>query len=425
MKVPWISIIDMVEDHVVRQGVPVVVENLHLKGEWWDGGVFNVDWLRAHCGLQDVRLKNLDTGEEVENWNLGQYVNYLCTPPQNRRPQMQRIYSKHVTCPEEWTNLAMKGLTAYFMSRGVNDLIGMLPRIVQPAGPTLFLGTGGTWTPGHKNLCATIGHNLMVGADEGSSALWFITPNHEKHKVAEMWQRQGQKMGHPGASIDMENFLMPVKILAGAPFPVHVVEQRVGDMVIIPSDSAHQVLNKGGKTIKIGWDRHTSQTLKTCYEEILPTLRLISKPELYRTKDIIFRTVNVWTYELLTNKQFLANLSEYQVSRFGADYRNIIELFMRMIEDEWVELPKEGDSFPGPLTTSTSPPTTTTTKNNKKSSLPIPIAEFPDEDIVYDNPTQMRKDVSNNNTKKPKDAPALMKAALTGKWKAMGRICDF
>jgi hypothetical protein len=50
--------------------------------------------------------------------------------------------------------------------------------------------------------------------------------------------------GQHGASLEADNCFLALERLAEADFPLYVVRQRKGDFIIVPPESAHQVLNK-------------------------------------------------------------------------------------------------------------------------------------------------------------------------------------
>ncbi|KAG0247882.1 hypothetical protein BG011_000790 [Mortierella polycephala] len=75
----------------------------------------------------------------------------------------------------------------------------------------------------------------MVWADNGSS-IWFIIAANDMPKVEALWQT----LGHDP---EFENYFASVDELALADFPIYVIEQKPGDLVLIPSMSHHQVVN--------------------------------------------------------------------------------------------------------------------------------------------------------------------------------------
>lgn len=63
-----------------------------------------------------------------------------------------------------------------------------LTREQQPETLMVYVGIDNTYTPAHTDICGSIGHNLMVYADDSSSyALWFITERKYKNKASALF----------------------------------------------------------------------------------------------------------------------------------------------------------------------------------------------------------------------------------------------
>jgi len=129
-----------------------------------------------------------------------------------------------------------------------------------------YLGIGDTYTPCHKDLCASSGHNLMCYTEEGGSSIWFMTKSSDAIAASAYFHSLGQELDH-------ENHVISVRELARAPFDVYVLEQRLGDLVLVPPRSCHQVVNMGGLTIKTSWSRMTVPGLVAGYFHELPIYR--------------------------------------------------------------------------------------------------------------------------------------------------------
>ena len=129
-----------------------------------------------------------------------------------------------------------------------------------------YLGIGDTFTPCHKDLCASSGQNLMCYTEGGGSSFWFITESSTAPVAARYFQELGQELDH-------ENYIITLEELMKAPFKVFVIEQKIGDMVLVPPRSCHQVVNFGGITIKSSWSRMTLKGLSTAYHHELPIYR--------------------------------------------------------------------------------------------------------------------------------------------------------
>jgi hypothetical protein len=113
-----------------------------------------------------------------------------------------------------------------------------------------YLGIGDTFTPMHKDLCASSGHNLMCYTENGGSAFWFLTASEAAPAVAKYFH----DIQH---ELDQENYIITLEDLINAPFDIYITQQQLGDLVLIPPRSCHQVVNYGGLTIKSSWSRVT------------------------------------------------------------------------------------------------------------------------------------------------------------------------
>lgn len=130
-----------------------------------------------------------------------------------------------------------------------------------------YLGIGDTFTPCHKDLCASSGQNLMCYTERDGSSFWFMTESSSAPAAAEYFR---QKLGQ---ELDNENHIVTIEELTNAPFKVFVLQQRLGDMVLVPPRSCHQVMNSGGITVKTSWSRMTLKGLSTAYHYELPIYR--------------------------------------------------------------------------------------------------------------------------------------------------------
>lgn len=129
-----------------------------------------------------------------------------------------------------------------------------------------YIGIGDTFTPCHKDLCASSGQNLMCYTENGGSSFWFMTASSSAQKAADYFQKIGHELDH-------ENYFVTIDELSRAPFKVYILEQKLGDMVLVPPRSCHQVINHGGITFKTSWSRMTTKGLKSAFYHELPIYR--------------------------------------------------------------------------------------------------------------------------------------------------------
>ena len=129
-----------------------------------------------------------------------------------------------------------------------------------------YLGVGDTFTPCHKDLCASFGHNLMCYAEDSASAFWFMTDGSVAPLMAKYFQSLGEEL-------DMESHAMSVEEFAAAPCNIYIAEQKVGDLMLVPPRSCHQVVNHGGLTVKMSWSRMTIRSVQIALHHELPIYR--------------------------------------------------------------------------------------------------------------------------------------------------------
>lgn len=198
-------------------------------------------------------------------------------------PRRQRLYLKDIDCPDMWAQKLKEELpdSVYYLNeciesrtggdgairepneygqmrygKGVapaGDLMSSLPSEMQALNMMCYIGHEGTYTPAHREMCASLGHNIMVEAskdgngEKAGSSIWFMTETKEREVVSEYFLSM---LGH---DIEVEKHFAQINAWKKAPFNVWVVEQRVGDLILIPPLAPHQVWNRGTRTMKAAW----------------------------------------------------------------------------------------------------------------------------------------------------------------------------
>ncbi|KAJ3175359.1 hypothetical protein HDU87_006311 [Geranomyces variabilis] len=335
-------------ENALSKGVPIVIQNT-LKA-WFhrsnskpsgadsDAALFSLGWLRAHASDEPVQLRNVLNGEDVES-SMGGFLDYLAKKtPAERRAENNTLYGKDISCPPAWSERAMKCLPEFFKYKGKNDLISLLPAELQPENLMIYVGNEGTLTPGHTDLCGSVGHNLMVYTGDGARAIWFLAESAALSQVSRFWKAQGQ-------SIYGDDYFASVDVLQTAPFDVFVIEQKLGDFVIVPPETAHQVYNKGGINMKLSWNRVTVDSLQRCVERVLSEYRIHMRPEIYRIKTLVHHTVKHMTTRA---GPWSADSDLSSRLKFMKDFRSVITSFATIVRDEWIEGEPDRSFLPTP-----------------------------------------------------------------------------
>lgn len=226
------------------------------------------------------------------------------------------------------------------------DLMSSLPKEMRAENLMCYVGHEGTYTPAHREMCASLGQNIMIEASTGhvedgkptrpGSSIWFMTESKEREVVSEYWL---SRLGH---DIEIENHFAQVNAWKNAPFKVYVVEQKPGDFILIPPLAPHQVWNRGTRTTKVAWNRTTVETLEMALHEALPRARMVCRDEQYKNKAIIYYTMQKYSkllrqgekarQESAGPKQKSAN--DAKVRQLEKDFRRLQSLFSEILVSE-------------------------------------------------------------------------------------------
>jgi JmjC domain, hydroxylase/Zinc-finger domain of monoamine-oxidase A repressor R1 len=309
--------------------------------------------------------------------SIGHYLNNmaLLTNQWNSKnykdPERQRIYLKDIDCPLLWYDKLSRLIppALFYLNestgdyggpgaveepnpngpgtrrgRGIGqagDLMSSLPSEMRAENMMCYIGHEGTYTPSHREMCASLGHNIMVEASTGAvedgkstkpgSSIWFMTETKDRHVVSEYWL---SALGH---DIEVENHFAQVNAWKAAPFKTYVVEQRAGDFILIPPLAPHQVWNRGTRTMKAAWNRTTVETLEMALEEALPRARMVCRDEQYKNKAIIYYTLLKYS-KLLTAaaslKQKSSKRPPAKVRQLQKDFRRLHALYTQILISE-------------------------------------------------------------------------------------------
>lgn len=177
----------------------------------------------------------------------------------------QRIYLKDIDCPKIWHDKLQEQMppSVFYLNESIGDtggpgsveepgsgsmrgpgvaragdLMSCLPPYMRADNMMCYVGHEGTYTPAHREMCASLGQNLMVetsGLKDGhgkstkpGSSIWFMTETNDRHTVSEYWLAT---LGH---DIEVESHFAQINAWKAAPFKTYIVDQRVGDFILIP-----------------------------------------------------------------------------------------------------------------------------------------------------------------------------------------------
>ena len=368
--------------HVIIGGKPLVIDGFEERLEAW---TFTPQWLRDNCGAKQENARNLTSKESlpltVAHYlkNMGMLTNqFFSKPGAYRDGKRQRVYLKDIDCPTVWQDKLREHIPSmlYYLNestgdiggpgavpdpnsnasgrrlgKGVaraGDLMSSLPADMRAENLMCYVGHEGTYTPAHREMCASLGHNVMVEAsnrvssDDGKpekpgSSIWFMTESKDRHTVSEYWL---SVLGH---DIEVENHFAQVVAWKKAPFNVYVVEQRPGDFILIPPLAPHQVWNRGTRTMKVAWNRTTVETLEMALNEALPRSRIVCRDEQYKNKAIIYYTLQKYSSLLSLAQSQASRLAPSdaqqptgspKIRQLAKDFRRLFTLYRQILISE-------------------------------------------------------------------------------------------
>ncbi|KAI0101900.1 hypothetical protein GGR51DRAFT_306590 [Nemania sp. FL0031] len=362
----------LVQLHVVEGGRPLVIEG-------WDRvlpkDLFSAAWLETACDKKQENVRDITAQTDIP-MTAGHYLRSMrqltnqWTPTNFRDERRQRLYLKDIDCPDEWFDHLKKIIppNVFYMnenisenpSRGVrdDDIFGAPDKTSAVAGDLMsslepemraqnlmcYVGHEGTYTPAHREMCASLGQNIMVDAsgdengEKPGSSIWFMTETKDREVVREYFLSM---LGH---DIEIEKHFAQINAWKKANFPVYIVEQKVGDFILVPPLAPHQVWNRGTRTMKVAWNRTTVETLDLALHEALPKARLVCRDEQYKNKAIIYYTLEKYYKELQSfedsaevswlglGQELMQNSA--RMKQMVRDFRRLFSLFTEVLVGE-------------------------------------------------------------------------------------------
>ena len=288
--------------------------------------------------------------------SIGHYLNNLSkltdqwTRQNFKERDRQRIYLKDIDCPQIWHDKLQEQIppSVFYLNESIGDfggpgsteepssgnmkglgvaragdLMSCLPPTMRADNLMCYIGHEGTYTPAHREMCASLGQNLMVetsGLKDGhgkptkpGSSIWFMTETNDRHTVSEYWLAT---LGH---DIEVESHFAQINAWKAAPFKTYIVDQRVGDFILIPPLAPHQVWNRGTVTMKVAWNRTTVETLEMALHEALPRARIVCRDEQYKNKAIVYFALKKYS-DLLKQADTQRQLAPNHHARMEIDY---------------------------------------------------------------------------------------------------------
>ncbi|KAG9010329.1 hypothetical protein FRB90_007814 [Tulasnella sp. 427] len=308
-----------------NDGIPIIIGDLH-HGRW-DRDLLSPEWLLQNLPETRITVRNVSTREDVE-MTFREYIEYARNATPDVEQDNQRLYGKDAPCPPQWAEWLGPGVVPQrTLPLNRDDIFWHLHPDERPETLMTYLGIGGTYTPCHKDPCASQGQNLMTYAEPDAFSVWFFTPSHEAFKVARHFKETYQ------TELDWEATFLTPSEFAHFPCPVYVCKQTLGDLVLVPRRSCHQVVNFGGLNIKTSWSRMIPISLVEAITDECPIYRRVCRPEVYRTKLLLYRSLEEFTGYVNKNQDLTD--SQSAVTTATDAVRRLLPYLDQLLVSEW------------------------------------------------------------------------------------------
>ena len=322
------------------------------------------------------QARNLNKQQNIP-LSIGHYLSNLpkladqWTRENYKETDRQRIYLKDIDCPQIWHDKLKEKIppSVFYLSESTaqyggpgaqsdqdlgvaraGDLMSCLPPPMRADNMMCYIGHEGTYTPAHREMCASLGQNLMVETSKAKgehgkpakpgSSIWFMTETNDRHLVSEYWLAT---LGH---DIEVESHFAQINAWKAAPFKTYIVDQKVGDFILIPPLAPHQVWNRGTRTMKAAWNRTTVETLEMALHEALPRARMVCRDEQYKNKAIVYFALQkycdqlqqVQTQKKSGNAQTRYELSHsLKIRQLQKDFKRLFALYTEVLLSEMLD----------------------------------------------------------------------------------------
>ncbi|EOO00420.1 hypothetical protein UCRPA7_4078 [Phaeoacremonium minimum UCRPA7] len=363
--------------HVIAGGKPLVITDWNLK---LPKSIFSAAFLQNTYDKKEENVRDINAQSDIP-MTTGHYLRSMkqltdqWTPSNFRDERRQRLYLKDIDCPPEWHDYLRKVIppVLFYMNENVDDkgvprneardegmfvdeqanapaapagdLMSSLPEDMRAQNLMCYIGHEGTYTPAHREMCASLGQNIMVDAsgdekgEKPGSSIWFMTETKDREVVREYFLSM---LGH---DIEIEKHFAQVNAWKKATFPVYIVEQKVGDFILVPPLAPHQVWNRGTRTMKVAWNRTTVETLELALHEALPKARLVCRDEQYKNKAIIYFTLRKYYAQLNEMEEaemswlnfgqdLIRSSTSSRKDQMAKDFKKLLSLFTEILVDE-------------------------------------------------------------------------------------------
>ncbi|EXJ75740.1 uncharacterized protein A1O5_00247 [Cladophialophora psammophila CBS 110553] len=307
----------------LQLGQPFVIAEFDKLDTWPASGPhnghqpgFGIERLIELSTKKNIPIRNCSTGRDL-SFTLKKFADSA----RQSFPEFQNLYARDLQCPQEWLEQCRRILPTEVQWGGRLDLFQWLPQCARSEVMMAYVGSEGSSSGFHRCFSSTVALNLLVESDDRPVVCIGTDFDSQKKYDAFMSAR--------GASPHLDWLNLGSEELLKADFPLYAYDQRVGDLVVFPPATAHQVWNPATLSAKLVWNILHPLSLEVGFDYVQAPFNRLCHPDVARTS-------------LSLACAMLSLLQDNQTMRSSPlplppDLPLLSRLFRQMVHDESIE----------------------------------------------------------------------------------------
>ncbi|EXJ81298.1 hypothetical protein A1O3_07588 [Capronia epimyces CBS 606.96] len=307
----------------LQLGQPFVIADFDKLDTWpstdpRDGSQpgFGIERLIELSTKKNIPIRNCSTGRDL-SFTLKKFADSA----RQSFPEFQNLYARDLQCPQEWLEQCRKLLPTEVQWGGRLDLFQWLPQCARSEVMMAYVGSEGSSSGFHRCFSSTVALNLLIDSDD--RPVVCIGTDFASQKKYDSF------MSARGVSPHLDWLNLGTEELLKADFPLYAYDQRLGDLVVFPPATAHQVWNPSTLSAKLVWNILHPLSLEVGFEYVQAPFNRLCHPDVARTN----LSLACAMLSLLQDNQNVTNSS----LPLPPDLPLLSRLFRQMVHDESIE----------------------------------------------------------------------------------------
>jgi len=231
---------------------------------------FGIESLIELSTKKNIPIRNCSTGRDL-SFTLRKFADSA----RQSFPEFQNLYARDLQCPPQWLELCRQLLPPEVQWGGRLDLFQWLPQCARSEVMMAYVGSEGSSSGFHRCFSSTVALNLLVESDD-RPVVCIGTDFDSQQKYNAFMTARGVSPHLDWLNIGAEDLLQ-------ADFPLYAYDQRVGDLVVFPPATAHQVWNPSTLSAKLVWNILHPLSLEVGFKHVQASFNRLCHPDVART----------------------------------------------------------------------------------------------------------------------------------------------